>query len=235
VFVVGLAGLQAVMQLAEEFVEQVSLGVVVTVSGGAAGIEVAATAGGGAQRSQRPDRADGGQAPVFDMAVQHNGFLAASAGDGGRAGEGLEPAGVGQAGAVITDPGQHPGTGQHPQPGEAGDDLGVRVLLNNVVECYGDLAELEWKFPVGSLIDDDASHLPEGVLISSLIDEADHLPEEVIDGLESLAQAARIVVNNGPDILWAFAKAAGISDEVRAILDEQDARRKAIDEDTPTA
>jgi hypothetical protein len=31
--------------------------------------------------------------------------------------------------------------------------------IDNVVECYGDLAELEWKFPVGSLID-DASHLP---------------------------------------------------------------------------
>ena len=86
--------------------------------------------------------------------------------------------------------------------------------IDNVVECYGDLAELEWKFPVGSLID-----------------EADHLPEEVIDGLESLAQAAAILVNNGPDILWAFAKAAGISDEVEAILDEQDARDKAIEED----
>jgi hypothetical protein len=105
-----------------------------------------------------------------------------------------------------------------------------RFSIDNVVECYGDLAELEWKFPVGSLID-DASHLPKGVLISSLIDEADHPPEEVIDGLESLAQAAAILVNNGPDILWAFAKAAGISDEVTAILDKRDARDKAIEED----
>lgn len=98
-----------------------------------------------------------------------------------------------------------------------------------LVDPLDDLAELEWKFPVGSLID-DASHLPQGVLISSLIDVADHLPEEVIDGLESLAQAAAILVINGPDILWAFAKAAGISDEVRAILDEQNARDKAIEE-----
>lgn len=45
VFVVGLAGLQAVVQLAEEFVEQVSLGLAVPVSGGAAGIEVAAGSG----------------------------------------------------------------------------------------------------------------------------------------------------------------------------------------------
>lgn len=102
--------------------------------------------------------------------------------------------------------------------------------IDNVVECYGDLAELEWKFPVGSLID-DAGQLPKGVLISSLIDVADHLPEEVIDGLESLAQAVAILVNNGPDILWAFAKAAGISDEVTAILDERDARDKAVKED----
>lgn len=41
-FVVELAGVQAVVQLAEEFVEQVPLGLVVPVSGGAAGIEVAA-------------------------------------------------------------------------------------------------------------------------------------------------------------------------------------------------
>ena len=50
-FGVVLAGLQAVVELAEEFVEQVSLGLVVPVSGGAAGIEVAAGTGRGAQRS----------------------------------------------------------------------------------------------------------------------------------------------------------------------------------------
>ena len=37
-FVVGLAGLQAVVELAEEFVEQVSLGLAVPVSGGAAAL-----------------------------------------------------------------------------------------------------------------------------------------------------------------------------------------------------
>ena len=41
-FVVGLAGMQAVVQLAEKFVEQVPLGLAVPVSGTAAGIEVAA-------------------------------------------------------------------------------------------------------------------------------------------------------------------------------------------------
>ena len=117
-FVVGLAGLQSVVQLAEEFVEQVSLGLAVPVSGRAAGIEVSAGAGRGAQRRQRPDRADGGQAPVFDMPMQHNGFLAAGAGDRRGSGEGFQPAGIGEAGAVVADLGQHPGTGQVPRPGK---------------------------------------------------------------------------------------------------------------------
>jgi hypothetical protein len=75
VFVVELAGLQAVVELAEELVEQVPLGLVVPISGGAAGVVVAACARRCAQRSQSPDRADGGEAPVFDMPVQDNGFL----------------------------------------------------------------------------------------------------------------------------------------------------------------
>ena len=73
-FVVELAGLQAVVKLAEEFVEQVSLGLVVPVSGGAAGVVVAAGSGRGAQRCQRPDGADSGQAPIFDMPVQSQRF-----------------------------------------------------------------------------------------------------------------------------------------------------------------
>ena len=60
-FVVELAGLQAVVQLAEKSVEQVPLGLVVPVPGGAAGAWRAAQAG------YRPNRADGRQAPVFDF------------------------------------------------------------------------------------------------------------------------------------------------------------------------
>src|SRR6201996_7158825 len=128
-FVVELAGLQAVVELAEEFVEQVSLGLAVPVSGGAAGIEVVSGTGRGAQRGQRPDRSDRGQAPVFDMAMCHNGFLAAGTGDRGRSGESLQPAGIGETGAVVADLSQNPGTGQVPQAGETDNDLGVRVLL----------------------------------------------------------------------------------------------------------
>jgi hypothetical protein len=82
-FVVGLAGLQSVVRLAEEFVEQVSLGLAVPASGGAAGVVVAARTLGVAHGGQRADRADRGQAAVLDVAVQHHGFLAAGAGDRG--------------------------------------------------------------------------------------------------------------------------------------------------------
>ena len=67
-FVVSPTGAQTMLELAEEFVERMPLGLVVPISCGA-------TAGRGAQRGQCPDRAHGGQPPVFDMAVQHNGLL----------------------------------------------------------------------------------------------------------------------------------------------------------------
>ena len=120
-FVVELAGLEAVVQLAEEFVKQVSLGLAVPVSGGAAGVEVTARAGRGAQRSQCPDRAHYGQPPVFDMPMQHHGFLTAGAGDRGRAGESFQPAGIGEAGAVVADLGDPSGSnGSHGAHGSHG-------------------------------------------------------------------------------------------------------------------
>ena len=63
------------------------------------------------------------------MSVQHHGFLAAGAGDRRCSGVGLEAARVGETMVVVADLGEHPGTGEAAQPGEAGDELGVRVLL----------------------------------------------------------------------------------------------------------
>jgi hypothetical protein len=105
------ARLQAVVQLAEECVEQVSLGLVVPVSCGAAGIELSSGAGRVSQRRQRPDRADGGQTPAFDMPMQHNGSLAAGAGGRRRTGESFQPVSVSVTGAVVADLGQYPGAG----------------------------------------------------------------------------------------------------------------------------
>jgi hypothetical protein len=52
------------------------------------------------------------------MSMQHNGFLAAGPGDGSRAGERFEPAGVGEASTVVADLSQYPGAGQVPRPGK---------------------------------------------------------------------------------------------------------------------
>ncbi len=90
-FVVGLAGLRAVVKLAEGSVEQVSLGLAVPVSGGAACIVVASGARGAVQGGQRPYRPDRSQAPVFDMPVCHNGFLAAGARDGAEPAKAFNP------------------------------------------------------------------------------------------------------------------------------------------------
>src|ERR1700752_5281226 len=84
-FVIRPSGLQAVMELAEELVEQMALGLVVPVALGSACVEVAACAGRGAQRGERPDLAGGSQALVLDVSVQNDLFAAAGAGDRRRA------------------------------------------------------------------------------------------------------------------------------------------------------
>ena len=160
-FVVELAGLEAVVELAEELVEQVPLGLVVPISGGAAGVVVAACARRCAKRSQSPDRADGGQAPVFDMPVQDNGFLAAGAGDWGGSGEGFQPAGVSEAGAVVADLGQDPGTGQHP---ESGEDISwceeSSRHRERGAECVGFVVELVGVQAVMQLAEEPVEQMP---------------------------------------------------------------------------
>ena len=81
--------------------EQVPLGLVVPVPGGPAGIVVSACARGVAQCGQRSDGAARGETPIFDMPLQHNGFLAAGAGDQRGAGEGVQSASIGKPAAVI--------------------------------------------------------------------------------------------------------------------------------------
>jgi hypothetical protein len=55
--------------------------------------------------------------------------FAAGAGDGCCSGVGLERSRVGEAGSVIADLGEYPGAGEGSESWQAGDDLGVRVLL----------------------------------------------------------------------------------------------------------
>jgi hypothetical protein len=42
------------------------------------------------------------------------------------------------------------------------------------------------------------------------------LGQEVIDGLEKLAVAASLLAYEGPDVIWDFATAAGMTDELVA-------------------
>lgn len=116
-FVVETAGLEAVVELTEEFVERASLCMLVPVTRGAASVEVVSRSGRSPERPHGPDGADNGQAPVFDLAVQDHRFLAAGPGGGCGPGEGLQPAGIGEALAVV--PGlAEPGAGQRTQTGK---------------------------------------------------------------------------------------------------------------------
>jgi hypothetical protein len=61
--------------------------------------------------------------------VGHGEAFAAGAGHGCAAGVGLEGSGGGEAGSVIADLGEYPGAGERSKSWQAGDDLGVRVLV----------------------------------------------------------------------------------------------------------
>jgi hypothetical protein len=61
--------------------------------------------------------------------VGHGEAFAAGPGHGCAAGVGLEGPGGGEAGSVVADLGQYPGAGERSKSWQAGDDLGVRVLV----------------------------------------------------------------------------------------------------------
>lgn len=126
-FVVGLSGLQAVVELSEEFVEQVPFGFLEPVAFGSACLVVSPRFGRGFQRCHRPDRTCGGEATVFDARVRDDGFLAAGAVDRCGSREGFQSAGVVEFGSVVTNLGEYPDADHWPHAGEAGQDFRVRV------------------------------------------------------------------------------------------------------------
>lgn len=115
--------LETMVELAEEFVEQMS---------GGCGMPVAVLApltvmpagglicGGG---REGPHPADIGQPIVFNVTVGDRDRAAGSSGDRCRSGVGLECSRVGEPGAVIADLSKHAGPSRVGQPGETGDDL----------------------------------------------------------------------------------------------------------------
>ena len=108
----GLAGLQAVMQLAEHLVEQVAPGGGVAVAVVSASAVVVLSGAGVDGGVGGPNPADGGEAVVFDPAVGDRGEFARGAGDRRGSGVGLQRAVVGESGTVVTDFGKNPCAGQ---------------------------------------------------------------------------------------------------------------------------
>ena len=127
-FVEEFAGGEAVVELAEESVEQMSLSLMVPISASAASVEMPSGSGGRLEGAERPDRSRCCQSPVLDVPVQDEGFLPAGTGDRGSTGVGLESARGREPVSVVTDLGEYSGSGECAEPGEAGDDLRIRVL-----------------------------------------------------------------------------------------------------------
>lgn len=87
---------------------------------------VAVGAGRGGERGEGPQEARGHEAVVLDEAASDEVFLARRASDGCGAGVCLEPPGVGEAGAVVANLGEHPGRELDSEPGEGQEYLSVR-------------------------------------------------------------------------------------------------------------
>jgi hypothetical protein len=71
--------------------------------------------------------------------------------------------------------------------------------LGDAQSCMRDVEELEWRFPIGDLID---------------YAQESGIPESVIARLVAMASASSTLVHEVPDAVWAFARAAGMTDEL---------------------
>ena len=87
--------------------------------------------------------------------------------------------------------------------------------LSDAEECLGDIEELEWKFPISTMID---------------YARENGLSAAVIERLERIQRAAAVLCNDGPDAVWDFANDAGMTDTLLAREQRQDERRR-IQED----
>jgi hypothetical protein len=88
--------------------------------------------------------------------------------------------------------------------------------LDDAQSCIRDIEELEWRFPIGDLID---------------YAQENAIPEAVIARLVDMASASSALVYEVPDAVWAFAKAAGMTDELTVREQEREAQHRAAIED----
>ena len=115
------------MELAEEAVEEVPLGCCMPVAGCAAALVVGSGAWGSGQGGQRPHVSGGAEPVILDESAADEFLLSRGSGDGRGAGVRLQGPGVGEAGFIVSDFCEDPGTELGADPGEAEQDLRVGV------------------------------------------------------------------------------------------------------------
>ena len=88
--------------------------------------------------------------------------------------------------------------------------------LSDAEECLGDIEELEWKFPIGAIID---------------YARENSLSVAVIERLASMQRAAAVLCNDGPDAIWGFANEAGMTVTLVAREQQRQDEHRRIQED----
>jgi len=88
--------------------------------------------------------------------------------------------------------------------------------LSDAEECLGDIEELEWKFPISTMID---------------YARENGLSAAVIERLERIQRAAAVLCNDGPDAIWGFANDAGMADTLVAREQQRQDEHRRIRED----
>ena len=101
-------------------------------------------------------------------------------------------------------------------PEEPDHTAGYAQALSDAAECLGDIEELEWKFPIGTMID---------------YARENGLPVAVIERLDRIQRAAAVLCNDGPDAIWGFANDAGMTDTLVAREQQRQDERRRIQED----
>jgi hypothetical protein len=127
-FVEVLPGLEAVVDLAQEAVEQIPLGGRVPVSCATSTSVVLVGSFEALQGREGPEESCCHEPVVLDEPPAHVGLLPGGAGDRRRAGVGLQRPCIGEAGTVIADLRQNSCSQLDAEAGEAQEDLVMRCL-----------------------------------------------------------------------------------------------------------
>ena len=132
VFVVESAVFEAAVEDADEAVTEGAECLVVEVAFGASLVVEVSASGTGRDGAEGPLVDGGGEAPVADVASQHDAFGARRPRDGGCPGVVPARLGVGVSVRVVPELAEHPGAEDDTDSWQGTDDVGVWVLLKLV-------------------------------------------------------------------------------------------------------